>query len=100
MRGIETPHALRDAAWLRRELSGLLFGRPGGLVPPERFAEYDRAVLQVIADEEGLTDLPIISGMDFGHTDPVFVLPIGAQAEIDAGARTFSIVEAAVVDAR
>jgi muramoyltetrapeptide carboxypeptidase LdcA involved in peptidoglycan recycling len=102
----EAPTPLAVARMLRAmaaagalgELSGLLFGRPGGSVPPERFIEYDQAALQVIADEEGLTDLPIISGMDFGHTDPMFVLPLGVQAEIDAGAHTFSIVEAAVVD--
>ncbi len=79
------------------KLAGLLFGRPGGNVPPEKFAEYDQALLRVVAEEEGLTDLPVIAGMDFGHTDPVFVLPYGVQAEIDCDARRFSIVESAVV---
>ena len=34
--------------------------------------------------------------MDFGHTDPLFVLPYGATAEIDPIAQTFSIIENAV----
>ena len=40
---------------------------------------------------------PIIAGMDFGHTDPFFVLPYGVTAEIDCDARRFSIIEPAVV---
>ena len=79
-------------------LSGILFGRPGGQVPVERFDEYDDAILQVVAEEEGLTDLAIVTRMDFGHTDPMFVLPYGVQAEIDCDARRFALVESAVVD--
>jgi muramoyltetrapeptide carboxypeptidase LdcA involved in peptidoglycan recycling len=80
-------------------LSGILFGRPGGQVPPEKFVEYDQVLLEVVAQEAGLTDLPIISGMDFGHTDPMFVLPYGVQAEIDCDRQRFAIVENAVTDA-
>ena len=79
-------------------LSGLLFARPGGPVPPEKFEEYDKVLLQVVAEEAGLTDLPLITGMDFGHTDPMFVLPYGIQAQIDCDRRRFAIVENAVVD--
>jgi muramoyltetrapeptide carboxypeptidase LdcA involved in peptidoglycan recycling len=32
--------------------------------------------------------------MDFGHTDPSFVIPYGAMAAIDPGKNTFSIEEA------
>jgi len=78
-------------------LSGILFARPGGQVSPERFGDYDQIILQVV-EEEGLTDLPIITRMDFGHTDPMFVLPYGVQAEIDCDQQRFAIVEAAVVD--
>lgn len=81
-----------------RRLSGILFGRPGGPVPPERFAEYDAALLDIVAAEEGLTDLPIVTRMDFGHTDPMMVVPYGVEAEIDCAAERFAIVEGAVVD--
>jgi muramoyltetrapeptide carboxypeptidase LdcA involved in peptidoglycan recycling len=80
------------------QLSGILFGRPGGNISLETFEAYDRAILQVVHDEQGLTDLPIITHMDFGHTAPMFVLPCGAQAEIDCENQCFSIVESAVVD--
>jgi muramoyltetrapeptide carboxypeptidase LdcA involved in peptidoglycan recycling len=77
-------------------LAGILFGRPGGDLPPERFEAYDQALLQVVAREEGLTSMPIVTRMDFGHTDPMFVLPYGVQAQVDCRAQTFAILEAAV----
>ena len=80
-------------------LAGILFARPGGPVPPEKFEEYDKVLIQVVAEEAGLTELPMISGMDFGHTDPMFLLPYGLQAEIDCDRQRFAIVENAVVDA-
>ena len=91
---------LRVFAALRilSKLSGILFGRPGGEVPVEKFKEYDKAILQVVNQEEGLTDLPIITQMDFGHTSPMFVLPYGVIAEIDVDSKRFSILENAVVD--
>ena len=80
------------------KLSGILVGRPGGQVPPEKFGEYDEVLLKVVAEEEGLADLPIITRMDFGHTDPMFVLPYGVEAEIDCDRQQFAILEGAVVD--
>jgi len=81
-----------------KQLSGILFGRPGGNIPVEKFKEYDEVLYQVITEEEGLSDLPIITHMDFGHTDPMFVLPYGVQAEIDCDAHQFTILENAVTD--
>ena len=79
-----------------KELSGILFGRPGGQVQPEQFGEYDKVISQVILEEEGLTELAVITHMDFGHTDPMFVLPYGVQAEIDCDKQRLSILNSAV----
>jgi muramoyltetrapeptide carboxypeptidase LdcA involved in peptidoglycan recycling len=81
-----------------QKLSGILFGRPGGQISQEKHEEYDKALLQVVAEETGMDDLPIIAGMDFGHTDPMFVLPYGIQAEIDCDAQQFAIIENAVTE--
>jgi muramoyltetrapeptide carboxypeptidase LdcA involved in peptidoglycan recycling len=43
--------------------------------------------------EYGRQDLPIVTRMDFGHTDPMFVIPIGARATIDPVAKRFSVDE-------
>lgn len=78
------------------KLAGILFGRPGGQLPVDFFREYDSAILEVVAGEAGLTELPVVTRMDFGHTDPMFVLPYGVLAEIDCRQQTFQIVEPAV----
>ena len=79
------------------QLSAILFGRPGGDLPVEQFDDYDRAILSVVTEEEGLTRLPIVTRMDFGHTDPMFVLPYGVLAQLDCEKQEFSIPESAVV---
>lgn len=78
-------------------LSQQLIGRPGGRIPVERFADYDQAILQVVRDEEGLSDLPIVTCVDFGHTDPMMVLPLGVYARIDAEGQRVEIIEPATV---
>jgi muramoyltetrapeptide carboxypeptidase LdcA involved in peptidoglycan recycling len=89
LRALAASGALERAA-------ALLFGRPGGDVPPEQFDAYDQAVLGVVRDELGRGDMPIVSEVDFGHTDPITVLPYGVLARVDPTAREVSLLEAAV----
>jgi muramoyltetrapeptide carboxypeptidase LdcA involved in peptidoglycan recycling len=49
-----------------------------------------------VRDEQRLHDLPVVTRMDFGHTDPMMVLPYGIRAELDCARRRFSILESAV----
>ncbi len=51
--------------------------RPG--VAPGGYADFDDALLHIL---EG-TDMPVITDVDFGHTEPRLSLPLGAIAEID-----------------
>ncbi len=84
-----------SASGILKNINGLLIGRPYN----NAYAtEYENIIRQVIIEEEGLTDLPIIFGMDFGHTCPTFTLPYGVKAEIDPLKESFSIVESALVD--
>jgi muramoyltetrapeptide carboxypeptidase LdcA involved in peptidoglycan recycling len=93
-------YALRSYAsmGILKGLSGILFGRPGGNVSPQKFDEYDDVLRLVVTEEEGLSDLPIVTHMDFGHTDPKFILPVGVQAQIDCDTQQFSILENAVIE--
>ncbi len=79
-------------------LTGIIVGRPGGNVPIADFEQYDEAFLEVIRDEQGLDELPIITHVDFGHSDPMFILPYGAIAEIDCTHKAFSILESGVIN--
>ena len=46
--------------------------------------------------EHNLEDLPILYNLNFGHTEPKFILPYGALAEIDCENASFSILESGV----
>jgi muramoyltetrapeptide carboxypeptidase LdcA involved in peptidoglycan recycling len=60
-------------------LAGIVFGRPGGAdLPVDEHLAYDDAILRVVRDEEGLDDLPVVTNVDFGHTDPIWTVPQGA----------------------
>jgi muramoyltetrapeptide carboxypeptidase LdcA involved in peptidoglycan recycling len=85
-------HAMYAASVLGN-VRGILFGRPYGA--PARFEGYDQAVQRVLA-EFGLQVLPLVTRMDFGHTDPKMVIPYGVEAEIDCDLRQLQILESAV----
>ncbi len=90
--------ALRSyaAMGVLQRLGGLLFGRPGGGLPASKFAAYEEAILRVVREEEGLSQLPVISRMDFGHSDPMCVLPIGGLLQIDCTSQRLSLIESCV----
>lgn len=77
-----------------REARGILYGRPYG--DEAKFDAYDAAVLQVLA-ELGLSHLPLVTRMDFGHTDPKFVVPIGVEAEIDCDRQQIRLLESPAI---
>ncbi len=82
------------ASGILKNIKGLLVGRPYDNLYQQ---EYDDILMQIINHEEGLTDLPIVTGMDFGHTCPTFTLPLGIKSEIDSDNKTFSIIENALL---
>lgn len=85
------------ASGIFENAAGVLFGRPGGDGLTEKdFDVYDETILRGLK-EYGLTELPVVTRMDFGHTDPIAVLPYGATAQIDPAARTVTILDGAVV---
>jgi muramoyltetrapeptide carboxypeptidase LdcA involved in peptidoglycan recycling len=77
-------------------LAAIALGRWGGLPDASRFAEWDAAVVRAVVEEGGLDRLPILAGLDFGHTDPICTLPYGALAEVDVDALTLTILEPGV----
>jgi muramoyltetrapeptide carboxypeptidase LdcA involved in peptidoglycan recycling len=71
---------------------GILVGRARDQTPTEKIA-LEAAVMHVVDDEFGRPDMPIAANLDFGHTDPQWVLPLGVRAELDVDARTLTLVE-------
>lgn len=78
-------------------LAGIVLGRPGGAdLPVERHTAYDDALLRVVREEQGLHDMPIVTNVDFGHTDPIWTVPQGTAVRLDATEQTITFTEAGV----
>jgi muramoyltetrapeptide carboxypeptidase LdcA involved in peptidoglycan recycling len=86
--------------WLRNyaaqgilhKANGMVFGKPQD---EAYYEEYKEAILAVMK-EYGLEHLPILYNLNFGHTEPKFILPYGAMAEMDCENGKFSILESGV----
>ena len=76
-------------------LGGILFARPGGQPDVGSHQGYDCAILEAL-DEVGLGQLPVVTNLDFGHTDPMFNLPYGALAQLDCAGPELRILTGAV----
>ena len=77
-----------------QKLSGIIIGK---LSEKISFNEHGMAIRSTIGNEYGLSDLPVLYGLNFGHTSPIFVIPYGAKAEINCELKTFSILESGVM---
>jgi muramoyltetrapeptide carboxypeptidase LdcA involved in peptidoglycan recycling len=80
----------RDGIWERA--AALLVGRAARYDDAAKLA-LDRMLVEIVAGECGRPDLPIVTNMDFGHTDPQFVLPQGIGARLDCTELSFSLTE-------
>ncbi|MEO1444747.1 MAG: LD-carboxypeptidase, partial [Cyanobacteria bacterium J06635_11] len=72
-------------------LQGLLVGRPMNYSSTEKERLYER-----LLERTNAYRFPIIANMDFGHTAPQFVLPIGCKARIESTKQAFEVVESSV----
>jgi len=75
-----------------------IFRQCGAVLLPRSDESFIRDVILKVLHEEGLFDLPVLSGVAFGHMNPMAVLPIGVAAEIDCDLRTFTVLESGVWD--
>lgn len=66
------------------------------LVLPIMSKEDIEDIILKVLHEEGLTNLPVLSGFEFGHKNPMIVLPNGIEAEIDCDKVSVTILESGV----
>lgn len=67
--------------------AGLLVGRPMGYAP-----EDVEVLWEVVEARTAGAGIPVLAGVDCGHTDPMMTIPFGVPARLDAGARTFEML--------
>ncbi|MDQ3660598.1 MAG: hypothetical protein M3454_05975 [Actinomycetota bacterium] len=70
------------------DIAGLLVGRPA------YYKAEDVGVLwEVVARRTETSGIPILANLDFGHTDPLLTIPMGAEAYPDAGGHVLRVTE-------
>ena len=83
---------LRHAGVLDR-IAGMIVGPADEIEPTEGGPDTLRElVLSVVGDRA----IPIVGNVDIGHDPPNIPLPLGVRAELDADARSLSLLEPAV----
>lgn len=95
-----SPAVFRRIMWnyaaqgIFNQITALLLGRPYA----NKFTiEYEQILREIIEKDLGLVQLPIVSRLDFGHTSPALVLPIGVEIEINCDQKQLTIPQGAVV---
>jgi muramoyltetrapeptide carboxypeptidase LdcA involved in peptidoglycan recycling len=75
--------------------SALLIGRPMRYSDSGKL-ELERAIIDIVAGEFGCKELPVLANLDFGHTDPQWILPLGIEAEVDCERAALRLLEPAL----
>ena len=73
-------------------LNGVVIGK---LNYRKDFSEHAEQIIAV-TKQYGMDHLPIMYGLDFGHTNPQCIMPFGVSAEINCEMKTFRILEPGV----
>ena len=74
-----------------QQITGILFGRPRDYSNEEKL-KLEKVSVQVCKEFER-EDLVIVTNLDFGHTDPQFILPLGIKAQIDTTKKSLKLLE-------
>jgi muramoyltetrapeptide carboxypeptidase LdcA involved in peptidoglycan recycling len=88
--------------WLRNygsqgvleRISGMMVARPMRYTREMTDALY--AEIRRVLAEFGREDLPVVVNMDFGHTSPQMIVPMGCRAMIDPAAKRVAVLESPV----
>ena len=95
--GINYGSKLAGVHEMRALAAAGIFREAKALVLPRLPEDVVADVILKVLHEDGLTNLPVLTGVEFAHSNPMTVLPIGVEAEVDCDKRTFTILESGVV---
>ncbi len=75
-------------------INGIIVGKPKD---ETYYEEYKKAIRQVVAEEEHLTELPVFYNVNFGHAKPIGILPYGIETELNCGKKTIRFLESPTI---
>ena len=75
-----------------KKINGAIFGRPKDYTAKE-CEELNTVIRNVFTVEFGVTDVPIVVDVDFGHTDPKIILPLGCRVKLSPLSNEITLLE-------
>ncbi|MEY9932041.1 muramoyltetrapeptide carboxypeptidase LdcA involved in peptidoglycan recycling [Catenulispora sp. GP43] len=88
---------MRHAGILDR-IAGMVVGVPQGVAGLGPGASP--TLREIVLDVLGERDIPVLGNVEVGHAGPNLPMPVGVRVGLDAGQRTLSLLEPAVVHPR
>lgn len=73
-------------------INGILVGKPARR---SKYEPYKEVYRKVVGFEAGHPELPILYNVNFGHAEPIGVLPIGVRCRLDADRKRLTLLESA-----
>ncbi|MFA6942130.1 MAG: S66 peptidase family protein [Clostridiaceae bacterium] len=73
------------------KVKGIIFGRPKDYSDLEK--EELKGIISDILNIEYKTDIPVFFNVDFGHTDPKIILPLGALVKLSIKDKGITLME-------
>lgn len=74
------------------KIKGIIFARAKNYSNDEK-EELKKIILSIVKDEFGINNIPIIVDMDFGHTVPVLILPLGGRVRLNPITKEIILLE-------
>ena len=73
------------------KINGILFGRAKNYSDEEK-KKLDELIIKILK-EFNIEDLVVVTNLDFGHTDPQLIIPLGIKAQINPRDKSFKLIE-------
>lgn len=73
-------------------IKGIIVGKPARRY---RYEDYKKVYKQVVGIEANHPEIPILFNVNFGHAEPIGIIPYGCLASIDTDKKTFTLLEKA-----
>lgn len=74
------------------KIKGIVFGRPKEYSDNEKKL-LNKIILSIVKNEFGIDNIPIVVDMDFGHTNPVLILPLGGKIRLNPITKEIILLE-------
>ena len=75
-------------------INGIIIGKPQN---ETYYDEYKKVFRQVISGESNRPNLPIFYNANFGHSEPIGIIPYGTLCELDCDNKKITLLESSVI---